>query len=42
MSNLVATDGLFFERAGLDQNRVEAIVDDSLAGSDDGELFLEY
>ena len=42
MSNLVATDGLFFERAGLDQNRVEAIVEDSLAGSDDGELFLEY
>jgi TldD protein len=42
MSNLVATDGLFFERAGLDKNRVEGIVDDALVGSDDGELFLEY
>ena len=42
MSNLVATDGLFFERAGLDKGRVESIVDDSLAGADDGELFLEY
>lgn len=42
MSNLVATDGLFFERAGLDKGRVEAIVEDSLVGSDDGELFLEY
>ena len=42
MSDLAATDELFFTRAGLDQARVEAIVTESLNGADDGELFLEY
>ncbi|MFQ5955424.1 MAG: metalloprotease TldD [Kiloniellales bacterium] len=42
MSNLAATDDLFFNRAGLDPIRVEAIVGDALAGCDDGELYLEY
>lgn len=31
-----------FETAGLDPRKVEALVDDALAGADDGELFLEY
>jgi TldD protein len=42
MSDLAATDELFFNRAGMDRGRVEAIVDEALAGMDDGELFLEY
>ncbi len=33
---------LLFERAGLDQGRVQTIVGDALRGCDDGELFLEY
>jgi len=36
------THDLFFEQAGLVRSNVEALVDESLAGSDDGELFLEY
>ena len=42
MSDLVATDELFFNRAGLALGRVQGIVDDALIGADDGELFLEY
>ncbi len=42
MSDLAATDELFFTRAGLDRGRVEAIVTEALNGADDGELFLEY
>jgi TldD protein len=42
MSDLAKTDELFFNRAGLDRTRVEGIVDDALAGADDGELYLEY
>ena len=42
MTDLAATDTLFFERAGLHLGRVEAIVDDALNGADDGEMFLEY
>ena len=42
MSNLTQTDELFFNRVGLDQNRLETLVDDALTGADDGELFLEY
>jgi TldD protein len=33
---------LFFDRAGLHRRRVESLVGDSLAGADDGELYLEY
>ncbi len=42
MSDLAATDELFFTRAGLDRARVESMVDEALTGADDGELFLEY
>ena len=42
MSDLSFADDMFFDRAGLDRVRVQAIVDDSLQGADDGELFLEY
>ena len=42
MTDLAATDDLFFTRAGMNRDRVESIVGDSLDGADDGELFLEY
>jgi len=42
MTNLAATDDLFFRRTDMDQARVEGLVDDALNGADDGELFLEY
>ena len=42
MTDLAATDKLFFERTDMSAARVEAIVRDSLAGMEDGELFLEY
>ncbi len=43
-SPLAATDSLFFDRsdAALDRGQAQAIVTDALAGTDDGELFLEY
>lgn len=42
MSDLVQTDELFFNRAGMDRAKVEAICEDALHGADDGELYLEY
>jgi TldD protein len=41
---LETTDGLFFgqESSTLDRAGAERLVQESLAGSDDGELFLEY
>src|SRR5438552_18262720 len=42
MTDLAVTDALFFERTGMDPRRIEALVDQSLGGMDDGELFLEY
>ena len=42
MNDLATTDELFFERAGMNRGRVEGMVSESLAGADDGELFLEY
>lgn len=42
MTDLAATDKLFFEQAGLDRGRTERTVADALKGADDGELFLEY
>jgi TldD protein len=42
MSALRTTDTLFFDRAGLDRDRIETIVAEGLKGADDGELFLEY
>src|SRR5436305_7877053 len=42
MSDFAVTDALFFERTGMDPRRIETLVDQSLAGMDDGELYLEY
>jgi TldD protein len=42
MSHDATTSTLFFDRAGLDKQKVERLVDDTLAGADDGELYLEY
>jgi len=42
MTSLATTDSLFFERAGLDRAKAEAILAEALSGADDGELFLEY
>src|SRR3546814_18912913 len=42
MTPLAATDELFYARAGLDRNRLEALVNDAMNGADDGELFLEH
>ena len=42
MSQIAATEELFFNRAGLDRSRCQGLVDEALAGADDGELFLEY
>ena len=42
MTDLAVTDALFFERTGMDPGRIETLVDQSLAGMDDGELYLEY
>jgi len=42
MSDLSQTDDLFFNRAGMDQGRVQGLTDDALNGADDGELYLEY
>ena len=42
MADLATTDELFFSRTGLDRARVERTLADALAGTDDGELFIEY
>jgi TldD protein len=42
MTDLAITDELFFERTGMDPGRVAELVTQSLAGMDDGELYLEY
>jgi TldD protein len=42
MTDLAVTDALFFDRTGMEPTRTEALVDESLAGMDDGELYLEY
>ena len=42
MADLAKAEELLFRRTGLDQGRVQSIVDESLRGTDDGELFLEY
>ena len=42
MTDIAATDELFFTRAGLERSRVESIFGDALNGADDGELYLEY
>ena len=42
MSDLLTTNDLFFNKTGLDQGRVTDIVNDTLLGAEDGELFLEH
>ncbi|NBB83898.1 MAG: metalloprotease TldD, partial [Alphaproteobacteria bacterium] len=42
MTDLAATDDLFFARTGMDRDRVDRLVADTLAAADDGELYLEY
>ena len=42
MTDFAITEDLFFSRTGLDQKRVENLVEDALKDADDGELFLEY
>ena len=42
MSNLAATDKIFFTKFDFDRRKVEKILDETLLGTDDGELFLEY
>ncbi len=42
MSALLETDRLFFERAELGRDDAERVLGETLAGVDDGELFLEY
>ena len=41
LNPLDKTASLFFEKTGLDEADVQAVVADALKGSDDGELFLE-
>ena len=42
INHLATADGLFFGKDGLDRRKTEKMVDEALAGTDDGELFLEY
>lgn len=42
MVDLKQLDDIFFNKTGMDKNRVGKIVADSLDGMDDGELFLEF
>ena len=39
---LEETEAVFFDRAGLDRAAAERILDDTLQGADDGELYLQY
>jgi hypothetical protein len=40
-SHILTTDKLFYETNKMDQAAVQRLVDNSLAGADDGELYLE-
>src|ERR1044072_3222103 len=42
INHLAAAHTLFFGKGALDRRKTEKMVDDALAGCDDGELFLEY
>lgn len=42
MNALAATDDLFFNKLGLDQQQLTGLTGDALHGADDGELYLEY
>jgi len=41
-SHIHTTDKIFFEKNKLDPQKVEKLVDNSLTGGDDGELYMEY
>jgi len=36
------TDSFFFSQTGLDRSRTQSILDETLHGAEDGELYLEY
>ena len=42
MADANTAEEFLFRRSGLNRTAVESIVDDALAGADDGEMFLEY
>ncbi|NBO18893.1 MAG: metalloprotease TldD, partial [Proteobacteria bacterium] len=42
MADTLLLDELFFNRTGMGRPQVQKLVEDALAGADDGELFLEY
>jgi TldD protein len=42
MTDIAVLDNLFFTRASMDKRRITKLVEGTLAGMDDGELFLEY
>ncbi len=42
MSDQGPAKEIFFTNGGLDESRLKAIVADTLSGTDDGELYLEY
>ena len=42
MTDLAATDSLFFTRTGMEPGQVQKLIGETLSGMDDGELFLEY
>ena len=42
MTDIAATDDIFFNHAGLDKDKTQGIVEEALNGADDGELYLEY
>jgi TldD protein len=42
VTHLATTDQLFFERAGMDRDRITKLTSETLDGADDGELFIEY
>ncbi len=42
MTDIARLNKLFFDNTSMDKGKVTSIVNDSLNGADDGELFLEY
>jgi TldD protein len=42
INHLATADGLFFGKGALDPRKTKKMVDEALAGCDDGELYLEY
>ncbi len=42
MADIARLDDLFFNRTGMDRERVQDMVGDALHGADDGELYLQY